>query len=84
MAPNRSANGNCSRCTGWIEPPAAESKLTSGRFDRAASSVVIRTGTAATRIPATAPAASGLTLARMRASGFSPASQCASTYPAST
>src|SRR6266849_3118335 len=51
MAPNRSANGNCSRWTGWIEPPAADEKPTSGRFDRAASSAVMITGTAATRTP---------------------------------
>ena len=48
-----------------------------------AASVMI-TGMAATRTPATPPAASGLTLARTRSAGRSPAIQCASTNPAST
>jgi hypothetical protein len=46
--------------------------------------VVIMIGTAAIRIALAAAAANGLMLARRRASGCSPASQCASTKPAST
>jgi hypothetical protein len=54
------------RCTGWIEPPAADSKLTSGRFERAASSSDMMTGTAATSTALTLTAISGLMLARRR------------------
>ena len=84
IAPKRSAKANCSRCTGWIEPAAADAKLISGRFERAASSVVMMIGTAAMSEPLTATAAKGLMLARTRASGALPATQCASTKPAST
>ena len=84
IAPKRSAKANCKRCTGWIEPAAADAKLISGRFERAASSVVITIGTAAMIEALTAAAKTGLMLARTRANGRSPASQCASTNPAST
>src|SRR5262249_1451890 len=84
IAPKRSAKANCSRCTGWIEPAAAEAKLISGRFERAANSMVMMIGTAAMSEPLTATAASGLMLARRRAHGSLPATQYASTKPART
>src|SRR5258708_23044161 len=84
MAAKRAEKANGSRCTGWIEPAAAVAKLISGRFERAASSVVMMIGTAAMSEPLTATALNSLMLARTRASVALPATQCARTKPAST
>ena len=67
--------GELQEVDGWIEPAAAEAKLISGRFERAASSVVMITGMAATSAALAPAAASGSRLARRRARRRSPASQ---------
>src|SRR5260370_37569109 len=82
IAPKRSEKANCSRCTGWIEPAAAVAKLISGRFERAARSVVMMIGTAAKSEPPTATAGYGYEPARPRADLALPAPPLAITHPA--
>src|SRR6201987_1681515 len=59
MAPKRSANANCKRCTGWIERVTATAKLISGRFERAARSIVMTIRAAAMSAGLRAPAGNG-------------------------
>src|SRR5215471_14532422 len=66
IARKRSEKARVSRWAGCNELSPATVHAISGRFDRAASSAVMVTGTAATSAPVMQPAASGLVLARTR------------------